>query len=372
LDAFAVDSNGGVVHDERVNRTWATGEQLQSQVKLIPTAMWVNIFPPMARMAAIAKAPDGLDIFAVDQWGNLSTTWRNKAFNNNQWHPWKDLTSGGLFPPGAPVAVVSRNPRHLDVFVVGNDGSIMSLWWDASSGWSKPFSISPQAATSPWDGKNGGALAAVARDNDHIDVFIVDNHLHIASAYWSTQQGQWSYGDWMSPNLSWGTYPGSELAVVSLNPNRLDVYFVAKQCILGVACDSDAYLYDLIWSGSWASTLQKVTDMPLAATSRVAAVTRKVDITGDGDRDSDHMDIFVVGTDGHLIHNQWRFGADNFLWNPSRNERLDATASTIGQVGAISPWPGTIEVGAQLPDGTLQKTWFEDVEILGIGWQKFP
>jgi len=49
-------------------------------------------------------------------------------------------TIGGLLARalvllGAHVTVVARNPDHLDLFVTGTDGKIYSTWWDASSGW---------------------------------------------------------------------------------------------------------------------------------------------------------------------------------------------------------------------------------------------
>jgi hypothetical protein len=33
---------------------------------------------------------------------------------------WRNI--GGIFPPGAPVAAVSRTPNNLDLFITGNDG----------------------------------------------------------------------------------------------------------------------------------------------------------------------------------------------------------------------------------------------------------
>jgi hypothetical protein len=47
---------------------------------------------------------------------------------------WRNI--GGVFPVGAPVAAVSRNPNQLDLFICGNDGRVYTSWWIAGSDWS--------------------------------------------------------------------------------------------------------------------------------------------------------------------------------------------------------------------------------------------
>jgi hypothetical protein len=36
----------------------------------------------------------------------------------------------------SPVAAIARNSNHLDLFVTGTDGGIYSAYWDSASDWS--------------------------------------------------------------------------------------------------------------------------------------------------------------------------------------------------------------------------------------------
>jgi hypothetical protein len=44
------------------------------------------------------------------------------------WGNWFNV-SGGAAALGSPISVVARNPNHLDLFVTGTDGKIYSTWW---------------------------------------------------------------------------------------------------------------------------------------------------------------------------------------------------------------------------------------------------
>src|SRR5262249_13225910 len=54
-------------------------------------------------------------------WSGLGDKWRN---------------IGGVFPAGAPVAAVSRNPNQLDLFICGSDSLVYTSWWTAGNDWS--------------------------------------------------------------------------------------------------------------------------------------------------------------------------------------------------------------------------------------------
>lgn len=49
---------------------------------------------------------------------------------------WTEQEIGGIFPGGAPVTPVSRNPDHIDLFVVGDDEQVYSSWWATGNDWS--------------------------------------------------------------------------------------------------------------------------------------------------------------------------------------------------------------------------------------------
>ena len=83
--------------------------------------------------------------------------------------PWRrpfPIAPGGFAHRGA-VTAVARTPDHLDVFWVGADGNISTTFWHKGQNWAAPFPIAPKGFASP------GAVTAVARTPDQLDVFWV-------------------------------------------------------------------------------------------------------------------------------------------------------------------------------------------------------
>jgi len=127
-------------------------------------------------ISALARVPEHLDVFWVDGDGRVTSSW---------WHdgmPWSGKFSiGGFFPAGAHVASVSRMPDHLDLFVTGNDGRVYTSWWHEGQPWS--------GAADNWASIGGffppGApVAAVSRAPDHLDLFITGNDGLVYSSWW--------------------------------------------------------------------------------------------------------------------------------------------------------------------------------------------
>ena len=109
-----------------------------------------------------------------------------------QWAPWFSV-SGGNANPGAPISVVARNPNHLDLFitstggVTGTDGFIYTTSWDQSSGWSSEWvNVSGGVAFS------GSPISVVARNPNHLDLFITSSDNHIDATWWDESGGQWA------------------------------------------------------------------------------------------------------------------------------------------------------------------------------------
>ena len=108
------------------------------------------------------------------------------------WANWFNV-SGGAAALGSRINVVARNPNHLDLFVTGTDGRIYSTWWDAAAGWAGWFNVSGGAAAlaSPID--------VVARYPDHLDLFVTGTDGRIYSTWW--HQGE-AGGGGRSPTTS--------------------------------------------------------------------------------------------------------------------------------------------------------------------------
>ena len=50
------------------------------------------------------------------------------------WRNWFNV-SGGAAALRSTITAIARNPNHLDLFVTGTDGRIYSTWWDINGGW---------------------------------------------------------------------------------------------------------------------------------------------------------------------------------------------------------------------------------------------
>ncbi|MBV9363322.1 MAG: serine hydrolase [Solirubrobacterales bacterium] len=83
--------------------------------------------------SAVARDANHLDVFVTGNDGHVYTTWWDSSLPD--WGSitlggWKDI--GGSFPVGGPVSAVARDANHLDVFIAGNDGHVYTTWWDSS------------------------------------------------------------------------------------------------------------------------------------------------------------------------------------------------------------------------------------------------
>ena len=187
-------------------------------------------------VTAVARTPDHLDLFWVGLDGSVGSNWWDAGANNGRWNAafeiapaeqpprarsrpspappiiWmcsgsgrtdRSAATGGTPAPttaaGTPrsrspppeaaqgaVTAVARTPDHLDVFWVGPDGSVGSNWWDAGANngrWNAAFEIVPAKAAQ-------GAVTAVARTPDHLDVFWVGPDGSVGSNWWDAARQQ--------------------------------------------------------------------------------------------------------------------------------------------------------------------------------------
>lgn len=86
-----------------------------------------GIFPPNATVTAVARTKDNLDLFICSNDGRVYTSWWYSGTDwsgvNNNWR-----AIGRFFPPGAKVAAVARTIDSLDLFVCGNDSRVYTSW----------------------------------------------------------------------------------------------------------------------------------------------------------------------------------------------------------------------------------------------------
>ena len=202
---------------------------------------------------------------------------------------WNQQEIGGIFPKGAPVTSVSRNPEHIDAFVIGDDGKVYSSWWATGNDWS---GIGDKWGSIGGSFSPGAKVSAVSRHGDHLDVFVVDSNGDVRGCWWSPDYG-WSAvdQDWSNlGNPGQAFPPGAEVAVVARYETTLDLFAVG----------ADGNVYNKWWAetadwSKWNSIGPVYPADSVPANAKVAAVARN----------PEHLDLFVVGSDGRIYHAWW-------------------------------------------------------------------
>lgn len=280
LDLFVV-GNDGIVYTS----AWTDGGAWTG----IGNHWWNigGIFPVGARVAAVSRASNMLDVFVTGNDGCVYTSnWTDGGTWTGIGNKWWNI--GGVFPPGAPLAVASRNPGQLDVFICGNDGCVYTsawtdggTWTGVGNRWWNIGGIFPK----------GAPLAVASRAPTILDVFVTGNDGVVYTSNW-TQGGAWTGigNKWW--NIG-GVFPaGAPLAVASRNPGQLDVF----------VCGNDGCVYTSAWTagGQWTGTGNKWWNIggifssgaPLAALSR----------------NPNQLDLFIAGEDGVVYTSSWSDG----------------------------------------------------------------
>jgi hypothetical protein len=315
LDLFVV-GNDGIVYT-----SWWTTDSDWSGVK----NDWRPIggfFPPGAPIVAVARTSNNLDLFVVGNDGVVYTSWWAAGSDwsgvNNNWKP-----IGGIFPKGAPLAAVSRTPNNLDLFVVGNDGVVYTSWWAAGSDWSGVNNNwKPVGGIFP----KGAPLAAVARTSNNLDLFVVGNNGVVYTSWW-VAGSDWSgiHNDWRAI----GGYfkAGASLAALARTGNNLDVFVVGN----------DGVVYTSWWAAGsdWSGTNNNW--RPIGGFFPVAAPLAVISRTGD------NLDAFVVGNDGVAYTSAWSASSD---WSGANNDwrPIGGFFPAGAPIAALSRNPGQMDL----------------------------
>ncbi len=256
---------------------------------------WWNILlgaiPAGGTISAVSRGPNNLDIFLVSNDGGVYTAAWDANVANGQWRGWSRILNLAA-KPGAPVAVVSRDPNKLDIFVAGADGKTYSAAWDggaANPQWQGWWNILTGAIPA------GGTISAVSRDPKKLDIFLVSNDGGVYTAAWDANVAGGWHGWWRI--LTGVAAPGSAVAAVSRDPNKLDLFVIG----------TDGGVYSAAWdanvAGGWRGWWQILTGYARPG-SGVTAVSR----------DANKLDVFMVGTDGAVWTAAWDANVAGGQW----------------------------------------------------------
>jgi hypothetical protein len=341
----------------------AAGEPLRlSDLHSVPVtacpSSWPSIggfFPSAAPLAVTARSDDNVDLFVIGNDGSVRTSWwrEGEGWSGTE-DDWSSLT--GFFPARAPVAAVSRAPENIDVFAIGNDGRVHTAWWRAGENWS---GIDADAngdgqldRNGAWDSLGGSfapgtAVAAVSRSSENIDLFAVGDDGRVYTAWWRAGEG-WSGSTWDSLGGSFA--PGTAVAAVSRSRDNIDLFGV----------DDDGRVTTAWWRAGegWAPAGAAFSPIGgfFAAGAPVSAVARS----------SDRLDMFVSAEDG-LVYTSWWRAAEG--WSRGEAEWWEPMGGSFPPgvpVAAISRSREDIDLYATQADGRITTSWWR----AGDGWSR--
>ena len=301
-----------------------------------------GFFPPSSTIGSVARMSGNLDLFVVGYDGRVYTSWWHEGSDwsgvNDNWR-----SIGGFFPVGAGVTAISRESDQLDLFVVGNDGRVYTSWWHEGSDWS--------GVNDNWRSIGGffpvgATVTAVSRATDQLDLFVVGNDGRVYTSWW--HEGS----DWSGVNDNWrpigGFFPaGVTVGAVARMTNHLDLFVVGN----------DGRVYTSWWheGSDWSGVNDNWRSIggffPIGGT--VSPVARM----------ANHLDLFVVGNDGRVYTSWWHRGSD---WSG-----LNDTWTSLGgffpvdtTVTAVARESEQLDLFIVGNDGRVYTSWWHQ----GAGW----
>jgi hypothetical protein len=325
------------------------------------------------RIAAVSRAPGNLDLFVIGLDNRVWTTfWSDHSGWNADWFP---LPGQAVFDDQTQeIAVVSRAPGHLDLFVIGFDNHVWTTFWSDTAGWNRDWFPLPGQAVFDHQYQR---VVAVSRLPGNLDLFVIGFDNHVWTTYWNDQAG------W---NRDWFPLPGQavfdrqhqHLAAVSRAPGQLDLFVIGFDNRIWTTFWSDVAGWnrdwfplpghavfdhqfqriaalsrapgqlDLfvigfdnrIWTTFWSSTAGWNSDW--FQIPEKAVFDRQFQQIATVSRSANHLDLFVIGFDNHV----W-----STFWGPINPMTLDVT---LEQSSHTVPLMVGIHIGAT--DGRVTET----------------
>ena len=290
------------------------------------------------QVVAVSRTHNNLDLFVIGNDGRVwSTFWPAPGTGN--WNAdWFALPGKAVFDGETQrIAVVSRAPGNLDLFVIGNDDRIWSTFWTAEHGWNADWFPLPGQARF---GHLTQQVVAVCRTPTNIDLFVIGNDNHVWSTFWPVPgTGNWN-ADWFQlPGQAVFDHENQRLAVVSRAAANLDLFVIGND--------------DHVWSTFWGPRDPMTLDVHSNQTSTMVPL---------------QVGLHIAATDGIVTETNWS-ATKNGVLLPNIGDRVPAgialerilaindpgdygiTVNRIGQTGPGAPTTLTqhLEIMAKSP-----------------------
>jgi hypothetical protein len=247
------------------------------------------------------------------------------------------------FPPTAELTMISRSYGHIDIFGTDVNGLVRNMWLDdGTTGrgvWSLYNVIDPDGGQ---QAAPGSRVAAVNRDADTVDIFVVG----LDSCVWRAGfdvNGGWKTG-WLRLGVETNKFDlGTPLTAVSRAASQMDVFGVAG-AVYNARFDSD--LYESGWPSDDAQIWRNVGVLEFPPGTVVSTVIR---LPGDV------IDIFAVDANGFIQHTSRKWSGDWEGWS----RVLDGVLVSGARVAARSYENSHIEIFGVAGDSKVYTAWWD-------------
>ena len=222
-------------------------------------------------LAAVSRAADTWEIFWVSPSGDVDDAFHYDTGPAGRFvlAPHSASTPNVSLP--RHLSVVSRASTTMEVFWIGEDGSIQDRYYDDGSGWNG-FTLAPPGSALGL-GSPAGAIAAVSRASNTMEVWWMGRDASVQDAYWFAGS-VWNRFTLSGPN-------SAEAAIAAVAPS--------------------AGAMDVVWQGDGTGALELASFGPPWAQSQVTpAGPPSLGNVAAVSRAPNHLDLFYVTFNGGI------------------------------------------------------------------------
>jgi hypothetical protein len=229
----------------------------------------------MSDLVCYSHDPTQIDVFWIGPNGSIQSVWWNAK--PNKWSPPSVVAPAGTARADSPLVVLSRAKAHMDLFWIGTDGAIHSMAWSLPGNkWTAPAAITPAGAA-----RAASSLAASSREANSMHVFWIATNGAVETVGW-TQAAKWDKPAAITPaNAARG---GSTLATTPRTASEVHVFYVGAD--------------DAVHSVFWTKQQNKwVPPFPVTGTKIVGSGSHLACLA----RTPDHIEVFWVNYHGAVF-----------------------------------------------------------------------
>jgi hypothetical protein len=251
-----------------------------------------------------------------------------------EWQSWFQIHSETVFDHTTQqVVALSRNPDHVDLFVIGFDNAVWSTWWEASPGWQPWFKIHPETVFDHTTQK----VVALSRNPDHVDLFVIGFDNAVWSTWWEAGPG-WQPWFKIHPETVFD-HTTQQVVALSRNPNHVDLFVIGFD--------------NAVWSTWWEAGPGWQPWFKIHPETVFDHTTQKVVALS---RNPDHVDLFVIGFDNAVWSTWWEAGPNWQPWFKIHPETV--FDHTMQQVVAVARNPIHVDLFVIGFDNVVWSSWW--------------